>query len=74
MNAKVNAMADEMNLLRNELIQVKSAHAVLHQTAVDTAAGNAKLFSEQTERIAKLEQRIDSVINSEEANMAKRNN
>ena len=54
-------MADEINWLRNELIQIKSAHAALHQTSVDTGTGNAKMFLEQSERIAKMEQSIDSV-------------
>ena len=55
MNEKITAVVDEISLLRAELIQIKSAHATLHQAAVDAGAGNTKAFAEQADRIAKIE-------------------
>ena len=56
LNAQVSAMSDEMVLLRAEIIQVKSAHATLHQAAADAGTHNARQFGEQVDRIAKMEQ------------------
>ena len=61
MNQKITAVADELGLLRAELIQVKSAHASLHQAAVDAGASNTRAFSEQASRIEKIEKGFDDV-------------
>ena len=61
MNQKITAVADELGLLRAELIQVKSAHASLHQAAVDAGANNARAFTEQADRIAKIEKGFDDM-------------
>ena len=46
LNAQVRAVADELNTLRNEIITIKSAHAGLHQSAVEANTGHSQAFRE----------------------------
>ena len=48
---QVAMMTDEMQLLKTELVQVKAAHAGLHQSTVDRATEAAKKFEEVAQRI-----------------------
>ena len=58
LNAQVTAVTDELATLRAEIIQIKSAHATLHQGAVEAGAQSAKAFEDQAARIVRLEQGI----------------
>ena len=58
---QLSALTDELTVLRNEMIQVKSAHAALHQGAVETNAGNVKMFEEQIARMSQIEGRMGSI-------------
>ena len=51
LNRQVAAMTDEMQLLKAELIQIKTAHAGLHQNTVDRAADAARKFEEVAQKI-----------------------
>ena len=51
LNRQITLMTDEMQLLKSELIQIKTAHAGLHQSTVDRAADAAKQFEEISQRI-----------------------
>ena len=51
LNRQVAAMTDEMQLLKAELIQIKTAHAGLHQNTVDRAAEAARKFEEVGQKI-----------------------
>ena len=61
MNQKITAVADELGLMRAELIQIKSAHATMHQAAVDSGANNTRAFTEQAARIEKIEKGFENV-------------
>ena len=61
MNQKISAVADELGLLRAEMIQIKTAHASLHQSAVDAGTNNAKAFTDQADRTARVEKSFDEM-------------
>ena len=61
MNQKITAVVDEIGLLRAELISIKTAHASLHQSTVDAGSNNAKAFTDQADRIAKVERTFDEM-------------
>ena len=58
MQAQVQSLTDELNNLRGEIIAVKGAHAVLHQSTVDAGTRNQRAFSEQAARIESVEAKI----------------
>ena len=59
--AQVRSLTEELNSLRGEIIAVKGAHAVLHQSNVDAGAGNRRAFEEQAARIEAVEVNAMSV-------------
>ena len=51
---QVAAMIEEINLLKSEVVQTKTAHANLHQTSVDRNADTLRRFNEITDRLHNL--------------------
>ena len=51
MNRQLTTLTDELTLLKGELIQVKAAHAGLHQGTVDRATEAAQKFAEIKQQI-----------------------
>ena len=51
---QVAAMVEEINLLKSEVVNTKTAHATLHQTSVDRNAEVLRRFSEITDRLHSL--------------------
>ena len=51
---QIAAMADEINLLKSEVVQTKAAHATLHQSAVDRNTDIIRRFGEITDRLHNL--------------------
>ena len=62
LNAQVVAVVDELSTLRAEIIQIKSAHAALHQGAVENNAQSAKRYEEQFNRINQLEEKFEDIV------------
>ena len=54
-------LADEMNTIKSELVNMKSAHATLHQAAVDSGAQAATKYTEYTARLLGIETKLDSL-------------
>ena len=61
MNLQMTAIADEMATLRSEIISIKTAHASLHQNAVEANAANARSYGEQADRLSKLQQKVEEI-------------
>ena len=61
MMAQVVALTDELTALRGEIIQMKTAHATLHQSTVDSNNQSHQAFGEQGERIARVEKSIENM-------------
>ena len=55
MRNQIQALTEELNTLRLEVVQTKSSHASLHQSTVEMSTGTARQFSELGEKFAKLE-------------------
>ena len=51
---QVAAMVEEINLLKSEVVQTKTAHANLHQSTVDRNTDVLRRFSEITDRLHSL--------------------
>ena len=51
---QIAAMAEEINLLKSEVVQTKAAHASLHQSAVDRNTDIIRRFGEITDRLHNL--------------------
>ena len=51
MMAQVTAVTDELAVLRSEIVQIKSAHANLHQASVEANTGANKRFGALERRI-----------------------
>ena len=56
--AQIRTVVDELNTLRNEIVTIKSAHAGLHQSAVEANTGHNQAFREQAGRLDEVESRI----------------
>ena len=63
-NAQITALTDEISTLRQEVIQIKAAHATLHQGAVDSNNQHHAAYGEQAQRIVKLEQHLEDLSRS----------
>ena len=59
MNRQITAIAEDLAVLRNEIVQVKSAHAALHQGTVEAGAGTAQSFETQLNRIKRIEKDVN---------------
>ena len=58
---QISVISDEMNQLKAEIIQVKSSHATLHQSSVDSNGQSARSFADVKSRFASLEMKIDAI-------------
>ena len=58
MHGQVQAVVDELTLLKAEIIQLKSSHATMHQASVDGNTQAAARFAEQGTRVMDLEARM----------------
>ena len=61
LRAQMQILADEMNSLKAEIVNVKSAHASLHQSTVDSGAQSANKYSEYAARLVGIETKLDSL-------------
>ena len=52
---QVIALTEELTVVKTELVNVKAAHANLHQQSSEANAANAKSFAEQRSRFEALE-------------------
>ena len=52
---QVTAVTDELNLVRAEIVQLKSAHATMHQGDVDNRAQYGKAFEDAANRMLSVE-------------------
>ena len=59
--AKIAVMTEEITMLKNELIGVKSSHATLHQQAVEKNVMDAGRHAEAAEKIQRLEAGIERI-------------
>ena len=64
MNRQITAIAEDLAVLRNEIVQVKSAHAALHQGTVEASAGTAQTFETQLNRIKRIEKDVEDLTKS----------
>ena len=60
MTAQIRAMADEISMLKNEIVQVKGAHASLHQDTVQSSGATNRTLSEHAGRIGAVEDKMAS--------------
>ena len=60
MAAQMRAMSDEIAMLKNEVIQAKSAHAALHQESVQSHGATNRTLSEHARRLGLMEDKIAS--------------
>ena len=64
LRAQVTAVTDELSALKQEIVQIKSAHAQLHQSSVDANGQQRALISDQMAKLTEVEKRIDGVTQS----------
>ena len=57
--AQVTVISDELTLLKNEMIQMKAAHANMHQAAVEQGSTSAQRHTEQSQRMQSVEEKFD---------------
>ena len=62
LRVQIKVLADEMNLIRSELVASKQAHAGLHQTTVEDRQNVAAKMTDQLNRLAKVEEDIKSTV------------
>ena len=62
--AQVTALTDELTALRGEIVQIKSAHAKLHQDSVEANSIHNRSYADQADRIVKMEKHIEDIAKS----------
>ena len=50
--AQIAAITDEIQVLKNEIVQTKTAHATLHQSAVERNTDMLRRFTEIGDRLS----------------------
>ena len=55
---QIVVLTEELNTVKNELVNAKQAHANLHQQTAEANAVNARSFAEQRGKIESLEDRV----------------
>ena len=55
---QVGALTEELTIVKTELVNVKAAHANLHQQSSEANAANARNFTDQRGRVEALETQI----------------
>ena len=61
MQAQMRVLADEMNMLKNEFVGIKAAHASMHQASVHTNTATTTRFTEFGSRLSGLESKMGDV-------------
>ena len=61
LQAQVTAVTDELNLVRAEIVQLKSAHANMHQSDVESRATYNKAFDDAANRMLSVEQQLNII-------------
>ena len=56
--AQIDVLTNELNALRNEIVQTKANHAQLHQASVDANATSTRTFLEYGARINTVEKKM----------------
>ena len=64
LRTQISAITDEISVLRNEVVQVKAAHAALHQGTVEANSANTQKFEDQVTRLSRIESRIGDIASS----------
>ena len=59
--AQVTALTDELTALKGEIVQIKAAHATLHQSSVEANTIHNRSYAEQADRIVKMEKHIEDI-------------
>ena len=47
LTAQIVVLTDELNSVKNELVQIKAAHRTLHQQSVDANSQQGRLMNDQ---------------------------
>ena len=55
MQEQIRVLTTELELLKQEIVGVKAAHAAMHQSSVDAGAASQRLAAEQSSRIGVIE-------------------
>ena len=58
---QINALVDELNTLKSEVVQLKASHATMHQGDVESRARTSKAFEDSTNRMLSLEQQLNII-------------
>ena len=58
---QVTAVTDELNLIRAEIVQLKTSHANMHQSDVETRAQYGKAFDDAANRMLSVEQQLNII-------------
>ena len=61
LRGQVQAVVDELNAVKSEIIQIKTAHANMHQASVESNTTSAARYAEQVARVTDLEKKMDKV-------------
>ena len=61
LQGQMKLVSDELGALRAEIIQMKSAHAQLHQQSVDYSTNTAQNLSEAADRVGAIEKRMENI-------------
>ena len=59
--AQIGVVTDELNMLKQEIVQVKDIHASLHQTTVEANGATARSFAEFRSRADLVESQIGTL-------------
>ena len=58
---QVTAVTDELNLVRAEIVQLKSSHANMHQSDVELRSTYNKAFDDAANRMLSVEQQLNII-------------
>ena len=61
LRGQVQAVVDELNAVKSEIIQIKAAHANMHQASVESNTTSAARYADQVARVNDLEKKMDKV-------------
>ena len=58
---QVNAVVEEIALLKGEIIGIKMQHASFHQSSVDKSTADEARFAEAAKKVASIEEKMGSI-------------
>ena len=59
--AQINALTQELSILKEEIVVVKSSHATMHQGSVNKNVMDAGRHAEAANKLATLAERVEEV-------------